>query len=50
LNQDEVRDKVLNGNIRREDYDDERMYQFLKLLKLLERRQNQQVRKKITTE
>ena len=50
LERDEIRDKVLNGNIRKEDCDDERMYQFLKLLKIPRRRQNQQLRKEITIE
>jgi len=50
LERDEIRDKVLNGNIRKEDCDDDRMYQFLKLLKIPKRRQNQQLRKEITME
>ena len=40
LRDDHVRDKILAGNLNREECDDERMYQFLKLLKKLEMRRN----------
>ena len=46
LREDHVRDKILAGNLNREECDDERMYQFLKLLKKPETRQNH---KEITT-
>ena len=35
LRDDNIRDKILEGNLSREEYDDERVFKFLKLLKVL---------------
>lgn len=33
LKHDNIRDKILNGSLRRDEYDDDDVYEFLKLLK-----------------
>ena len=50
LRRDETRNKVLNGDMHKEDCDDERMCRFLKLLKVPVRRSSQQIRVEITKE
>ena len=34
LRDNDIRDKILDGRLRRQDCDDERMFEFLKLLKV----------------
>ena len=50
LRKDETRNKVLNGDTRKEDCDDERVHRSLKLLKVPSRRVRQQRSVEITTE
>ena len=50
LKYDKIRDKVLNRSIRKEDCDNERMYQLLRLSKISRRRQYQRRINEITAE
>ena len=45
LRRDEIRNKVLQGELQRDECDDERMHHFLQLLKIPERRANTQRRR-----
>ena len=46
---DEVQDKILTGQLRREDCNNKKVFQFLRLLKM-PRREQQHNYKEITTE